>query len=307
MHRLLTKETRLASRYFPKGSNEIRHPEGLGVVYVYTDGRTGKPCAKAFRGSAGKSEWHESFKTLPSRTARIATWFDSLSERKAMLAQWKAEAKARSNNPNRDSFSCAETAGFLRKALAGVFPGVAFSVRSSTYSGGASIDVSWTDGPLQKDVDVIADLFEGAGFDGMIDLKYYKEHWLLPDGTIYFAHTEGTEGSRGVYSAVTTEKPHPDARRVHLGADFVHCSRRESADLLRQAAKRVATECQLPELEVKESDGWASLEGIDKHIRVPFRYFPNDDVLAHDDHEGEWFEQLVYQVARNTSTYALPV
>jgi hypothetical protein len=40
--------------------------------------------------------------------------------------------------------------------------------------------------------------------------------------------------------------------------------------------------------------------------RVPFRYFWPDDehqsgVIANDSREGEWYSQLVYQVARATS------
>ena len=43
---------------------------------------------------------------------------------------------------------CAETAKLLlRAALKEAFPEVAFSVRSRTYAGGASIDVTWRDGP----------------------------------------------------------------------------------------------------------------------------------------------------------------
>ena len=46
--------------------------------------------------------------------------------------------------------SCAETAKLVRTALKKNFPGVKFSVRSSVYSGGASIDVSWMLGLLLK-------------------------------------------------------------------------------------------------------------------------------------------------------------
>lgn len=60
--------------------------------------------------------------------------------------------------------SAAETAKRLRLALKNAFPGVKFSVRSRTYSGGASIDVSWTDGPTAKTVDRLADTFSGADF-----------------------------------------------------------------------------------------------------------------------------------------------
>ena len=52
--------------------------------------------------------------------------------------------------------SCAETAKFVRTESKKNFPGVKFSVRSSVYSGGASIGVSRVLGPTTKEVDAIA-------------------------------------------------------------------------------------------------------------------------------------------------------
>ena len=51
--------------------------------------------------------------------------------------------------------STAETAKLVRKALKKAFPGMKFSVRSSNYANGSSIDVSWTDGPTMKAVDEV--------------------------------------------------------------------------------------------------------------------------------------------------------
>lgn len=56
--------------------------------------------------------------------------------------------------------STAETAKLVRAAVKAAFPGVTFSVRSRVYSGGASIDVDWTDGPTSKMVDPIIKRFE---------------------------------------------------------------------------------------------------------------------------------------------------
>jgi hypothetical protein len=110
-----------------------------------------------------------------------------------------------------DYLSCAETAKLLRLALKESFAGVKFSVRSSTYAGGASIDVRWTDGPNSHQVKAILDCFCGAYFDGMIDYKGSRYHSL-------------------------------DGKPIHLGADFVHGSREYSdaavARALRIASKR---------------------------------------------------------------------
>lgn len=84
-----------------------------------------------------------------------------------------------------------ETAKLVRKALKEAFPGQKFSVRSSSYSGGASIRVEYNNAALEsKEVEKVARRFEGAKFDGMIDLKTY--HTSILDG-----------------------------RQVHFGADFV--------------------------------------------------------------------------------------
>lgn len=82
-----------------------------------------------------------------------------------------------------------ETAKHLRKALKKSFPGVKFSVRSKSYSGGASITVSWTDGPTEETVSEVSDAFSGASFDGMIDLKSYHNSTLtLEDGSEELVH-----------------------------------------------------------------------------------------------------------------------
>ena len=130
--------------------------------------------------------------------------------------------------------SCADTAKLVRKALKREFPGVKFSVRSSNYAGGASIDVRWTDGPTSKQVDPVLNAFEGAGFDGMIDLKYHVETWLLPDGSVAPAYSVGTEGSRGVDEGYAYAPP-AGAELVHLGADFVQGQRESSREALEQA------------------------------------------------------------------------
>ncbi len=91
--------------------------------------------------------------------------------------------------------SCADTAKLIRSALKEAFPGIKFSVRSHTYSGGSSINVSWTDGPNNAQVEYIADSFSGSYFDGSIDYK----------GSVYHLTADG--------------------KQVSMGTDFVFCNR----------------------------------------------------------------------------------
>ncbi len=94
----------------------------------------------------------------------------------------------------RESLSCSETAKIVRDQLKKQFPAIKFSVRSKTYSGGASISINWTDGPLADKVKAIAEKFEGASFDGMIDLKSYNDsEW--------------------------------QGKKVHFGSDYIFCNR----------------------------------------------------------------------------------
>lgn len=109
----------------------------------------------------------------------------------------------------RKYLSCADTAKLIRQALKEAFPSIQFSVRSSNYSGGASIRVVWTDGPTVAQVEPIAGAFAGSYFDGMIDYKGSNYHEL-------------------------------DGQPVRFGADYVFCTRKHSDALLGHALEVVA-------------------------------------------------------------------
>lgn len=106
--------------------------------------------------------------------------------------------------------SVADTAKIVRTALKAAFPTVKFSVRSKSYSGGASIDVSWQDGPTEREVDFVTKHYEGATFDGMIDLKSYQKQEL-------------------------------NGEAVWFGADFIFTHRTFSLDFLKRRAVVVAS------------------------------------------------------------------
>jgi hypothetical protein len=169
--------------------------------------------------------------------------------------------------------TCAETAKLVRGALKRAFPGVKFSVRSSTYSMGASINVHWTDGPTTEQVRGVTSPYEGSGFDGMIDLKYSCQSWLMPDGSAAWAHSAGTSGSMGVHGPYDCEKPHPDAVLVQFCADSVSLNRRYSEDFAGQIRDFLATRYahimqDFPTVRV--DDGYGSrLDGSHASANVP--------------------------------------
>jgi hypothetical protein len=107
--------------------------------------------------------------------------------------------------------SCADTAKLIRQALKEAFPDVKFGVRSSVYSGGASINVRWTDGPNTRQVEAVAKIFEGGYFDGMTD--YQGSCYSMIDGKV-----------------------------TSFGADFVFCNRSYSDEFIARAIAAVAAE-----------------------------------------------------------------
>jgi hypothetical protein len=95
--------------------------------------------------------------------------------------------------------SVADTAKLVRKAIKAVYPTQKVSVRSRSYAGGASIDVTvplnstLTDTEIAE-MKIIARQFQGANFDGMTDSMSYHDSFL-------------------------------DGQRVSFGADFIHVQR----------------------------------------------------------------------------------
>jgi len=82
-----------------------------------------------------------------------------------------------------------------------------------------------------KEVEPVVSRFEGATFDGMIDLKEYRDELVITrDGNL---------------------------KKVHYGADFVFCSRSYSVPFFTEKARIVAERygVDMPEILVSEYDG----------------------------------------------------
>lgn len=80
--------------------------------------------------------------------------------------------------------------GNLRKVLAHKFPGVKFSV-SRRSKGSDSVDIRWTDGPTDEEVNQIGKLFQGKTFDGMEDYEdIVVSEFLTLFGSLDYVFTE---------------------------------------------------------------------------------------------------------------------
>lgn len=68
----------------------------------------------------------------------------------------------------------AECAKAIRQLLKTKFPFVKFSIRSRSFAGGDSVDVSWTDGPTTRTIDSLIGKFQYGHFNGMTDCYEYS-------------------------------------------------------------------------------------------------------------------------------------
>ncbi|EJW14312.1 hypothetical protein M5X00_23195 [Paenibacillus alvei] len=95
--------------------------------------------------------------------------------------------------------SAVETAKKIRSMLKQAYPGIKFSVRSSTYSMGSSVDVHWVDGPLTEEVDKILNRFKSGYFDGMEDMYIstgYEWEGKIVSGAKYISGTRSLSDYR---------------------------------------------------------------------------------------------------------------
>ena len=105
-----------------------------------------------------------------------------------------------------------EQGKMIRQELAERFgKSTKFSVKSKRYSGGCSIDVTWTDGPTVPEVDRILNRYEGASFDGMQDLESLKPQerngeTVQYEGKYVFSNRKETEGLRDTVNSILVER-----------------------------------------------------------------------------------------------------
>lgn len=151
----------------------------------------------------------------------------------------------------------ADQAKMIRRSLREAFPGVKFSVRTSRYAGGSSIDVHWRDGPSEAQVEAVVGRFRSGGFDGMTDCKYKIGRYMAGE-------------------------------EVRFGADFLHLRRDYSRRFVEKYAPRAAARAgvDLTGTTIRGSDAlgyW--IEGIREHsdsVRWSAEFVKYSEVVAQD-------------------------
>ena len=172
MRRTLTKESRLEKRSAIiecYNAAPTEYPAEDCTIATYSNNPSDFSVL-IFDGSAGKPI-HYYFKTEEKRTAFIEK---HLATKRSALA-YKAEQKAK----NKGSLTnAAATAKAIRAHLKREFPEVKFSVTSDNYSGGNSVNIHYTDGPITDLVNHITKQYQYGSFDGMTDC--YDHHDISP-------------------------------------------------------------------------------------------------------------------------------
>jgi len=78
----------------------------------------------------------------------------------------------------------------IRKELKHKFPATKFSVTTETFSGGTSLDVIWTDGATEAEIQAITNKYEYGSFNGMEDIYEYDKNHDGSYGDVKYLHTK---------------------------------------------------------------------------------------------------------------------
>jgi hypothetical protein len=138
------------------------------------------------------------------------------------------QPSTKSANVRPEYLGVVETAKIIRKHLKARFPSVKASVRSDKYAGGASIRINVPASTSDADLEAMqkaVEAFNSRGFDGMIDLSFYKHSWLLSDGSAVPARSQGTTDCGGYAPSYDYPAPEKDARLVSFGSNYVFVNR----------------------------------------------------------------------------------
>lgn len=87
--------------------------------------------------------------------------------------------------------TAAQCSKMVKGILKAAFPTTKFSVRSSYFANGNSVDITWNLGPVTKRVEELVNEFQYGHFDGMIDLyKMSNRRDNIPQAKFVSCHRE---------------------------------------------------------------------------------------------------------------------
>ncbi len=132
----------------------------------------------------------------------------------------------------------------IKAELERKFPGVTFSVKSDSFSGGNSIDVKWQDGPTVKQVEEITGKYSYGTFDGMTDIYNYDRDRAFANtfGGAKYIHESRNETYEFYAEIAAGMGLNMNAEEIKRIAEHRDCTELESRawQQIRQAAQDIA-------------------------------------------------------------------
>lgn len=163
-------------RTYDKYIDPIEKAFGIGIYYCLNEPRFSED---ELQEAMKYAEWCKSIQEKRKEEKRLATErkIESLKKEYSYLTMNPKTARERTDN--------------VRKVLKKHFPGVKFSVRYDSFSGGDSCDVRYEDGPLYEDVAKYVRMFQDSHADFTGDYwDYDPSEFNKLFGGFKFTHTE---------------------------------------------------------------------------------------------------------------------
>lgn len=144
---------------------EVEEYKSLKLVSYESEVRNEmKPFLVVFKGKAGKPVSRYYYRSVFERAKAVE-------ESKAMADRYEARKAEMKKQPPSQAAQCASA---IRVELKSNFPSVKFRVVCDNFSMGNSVDVNWTDGPTEEQVNSLIRKYQYGHFDGMQDLYEYS-------------------------------------------------------------------------------------------------------------------------------------
>ena len=188
MRTLMTKEARnnVNALQFARLEATGLKKEVYKTLTIFWGIQYEKPTLKIFRGNSTKSICYYYYRNIEQLKDAIVRYKENEDRLQAYKDERKKETKRLTG-----AAACADA---VRKELKELFPAVKFSVRSETYSGGDSVNVSWFDEMTTKTIEEVIKKYQYGHFDGMYDI-YENSNCIdgLPQCKYIFARREISE------------------------------------------------------------------------------------------------------------------
>lgn len=126
--------------------------------------------------------------------AQMLTRIENTKKNYVSRQQYKAERKANQKGRLTGAAACADA---IRAELKEKFAGVKFSVKSSTFSMGDSVDISWNDFLSRDEVEAVVSKYQQGRFNGMEDMyEYSNTNSDLPQSKYVSCHRNISEETK---------------------------------------------------------------------------------------------------------------